>query len=131
VEIPEAQFERPNVQLQTITQVQFESAGWGDTSEVVAPASAPQLSRFQPVDPASFARRAGLTAGQVASVLLTVEVLPNGRTGTVEVLRGFGDPMVDAAAVAYARHLRWTPGTQNHHAQPMRINLPVALVWNA
>ena len=62
-----------------------------------------QLSRFQPVNPASFARRAGLTAGQVAGVLLTVEVLPNGRTGTVEVLRGFGDAMVDAAAVAYAR----------------------------
>src|SRR2546430_11752734 len=38
-------------------------------------------------NPASFARRAGLTAGQVAGVLLTVEVLPNGRTGTVEVLR--------------------------------------------
>jgi len=83
------------------------------------------------VNPASFARRAGLTAGQVAGVLLTVEVLPNGRTGTVEVLRGFGNAMVDAAAVAYARHLRWTPGTQNHHAQPMRINLPVVLVWNA
>ena len=30
VEIPEAFFERPNVQLQTITQVQFESGGWGD-----------------------------------------------------------------------------------------------------
>ncbi len=131
VEIPEAFFERPNVQLQTITQVQFESGGWGDISQVVAPSSAPQLSRFQPVDPASFARRAGLTAGQVASVLLTVEVLPNGRTGTVEVLRGFGNAMVDAAAVAYARQLRWTPGTQNYHAQPMRINLPVVLVWNA
>ena len=131
VEIPEAFFERPNVQLQTITQVQFESDEWGDISQVVAPSSAPQLSRFQPVDPASFARRAGLTPGQVASVLLTVEVLPNGRTGTVEVLRGFGDAMVDAAAVAYARQLRWTPGTQNHHARPMRINLPVVLVWNA
>src|SRR5438445_4514728 len=40
VEIPETFFERPKVQLQTITQVQFESGEWGDISQVVAPSSA-------------------------------------------------------------------------------------------
>jgi TonB family protein len=129
--IAEVALETPRIALQSITQVQFESAEWGDISGVTASSSAPQLSRFQPITPALFARRAGLASGQAASVVLTVEILPDGTVGTVEVTRSFGDPAIDAAAVAYARRLRWVPGTQNHHAQAMRINLPVTLVWNA
>jgi TonB family protein len=130
VPIADVALETPTVELQSITQIQFESAEWGDISGVTASSSAPQLSQFQPVNPATFARRAGLAAGQAASIVLTVEILPNGTVGSVEVSRGFGDPVVDAAAIAYARRLRWIPGTQNHHAQAIRINLPITLVWN-
>ena len=119
------------VSSDAIRLVRFKSEEWGDISRVTAPSSAPQLSRFQAVTPGSFARRAGLKAGQVASVVLAVEILPDGTVGAVEVPRGSGDLAIDAAAVAYARHLRWIPGTQEHRARAMRITLPVTLVWNS
>jgi TonB family protein len=128
--IPEVTPATPRVS-RAITMVQFESPDWGDISGVTAPTSAPILSRFQPVDSADFARSAGLQPGQAASVVLTVEVLPDGTVGAVEIARSSGDAAVDAAAAAYARELRWIPGTREHHAEAMRINLPVTLVWNA
>src|SRR5580658_797498 len=121
VPVPEVTLEVPTADLDSIRFVQFESGEWGDTSGIVAPASAPQLARFQPVDPGSFARRAGLAPGQGASVVLVVEVLRDGHTGSVELSRGCGHPAVDAAAVAYARLLRWTPGTRDHQAEIMRV----------
>jgi TonB family protein len=129
--VPVPEVTPPRVRFESLERVRFESVDWGDISNITAPASAPTLSRFQPVDPAVFARLAGLRAGQVASVVLTVEVLPDGTVGSVEVTRGMGDSAVDAAAVAYVRHLRWIPGTREHHAEAMRISLPVTLVWNA
>ncbi len=127
--IPEVTLARPRLALNTITLIRFESADWGDVSGVLAPASAPQLSRFQRVNPATFAHRAGLAAGQPASIVLTIEVLPDGTAGAIEVARAYDDPAVDAAAIAYARQLRWIPGTKNRHAESMRVNLPVTLVW--
>lgn len=131
VPVPELKLIQPRAALDSIRMVRFTSADWGDISGVTASASAPQLSRFQPVDPAVFARRAGLSEGQVASLVLAVEVLPDGRTGTVWMARGSGNPAADEAAVAYVRQLRWIPGTRDHHAEVMRINLPVTLVWQA
>jgi TonB family protein len=127
--VPEVALATPRIDLKAITMIRFESADWGDISGIVAPCSAPTLSRFQPVSAAAFARRAGLRQGQAASVVLTIEVLPDGTVGMIEVARGFGDPAVDAAAVAFGRSLRWIPGTRDHHAEAMRINLPVTLVW--
>jgi len=131
VPIAEVVLDTPKIDFNGITQIQFESAEWGDISGVVAPASAPQLSRFQPVRVETFARRARLPAGQVASIVLTVEVLPDGTVGAIEITRGSKNPLADAAAVAYARRLRWIPGTDNHHAEAMRVQLPVTLAWNA
>lgn len=128
--VPEVTLSTPPMQ-KAIRVVRFESRDWGDISGVTAPASAPMLSRFQRVTPASFARLAGLDAGQAVSILLAVEVLPDGSVGAVEVVRGSGSAAIDAAAVAYARKLRWVPGTEGHRAQTMRINFPVTLVWTA
>ena len=127
--IPEVALATPRTTLNAITMIQLESEDWGDISGVVAPCSAPTLSRFQPVSAAAFARRAGLRQGQAASVVLTIEVLPDGTVGMIEVAKGFGDPAVDAAAVAFARSLRWIPGTRDHQAEAMHINVPVTLVW--
>jgi hypothetical protein len=41
--------------------------------------------------PGSFARRAGLSRGQAATVVLVVEFLADGRTGSVEVSRSSGN----------------------------------------
>lgn len=131
VPVPEVTVEVPKLDPNSIRLIQFESGEWGDTSGIVAPASAPQLARFQPVNPRTFARRAGLAPGESASVVLLVEVLRDGHTGSVELFRGCGHPNVDAAAVAYARLLRWIPGTRDHHAEVMRVDLPVMLMWIA
>jgi TonB family protein len=131
VPIPEVTLQSPPVVVSALQMIKFEADDWGDISGVVAAASAPQLSRLQPVDATVFARNAGLALGQPATVVLIVEVLADGRVGTVEVARGSGDPSVDAAAVAYSRHLRWTPGTRDHQAETMRVTLPVTLVWNS
>ena len=131
VPIPEVTLDLPRMNSRSIRLIQFESEDWGDISQVVAPSSAPQLSRFQPVDPAILARQAGLAPGQAASVVLTVEVLPDGTVGRIEIARTSGDLAVDAAAVAYGRALRWVPGTREHRAEAMRISLPVTLVWTA
>jgi len=130
VPIPEVSVATQVLRLDSLQALRYESSDWGDISAVVAPASAPQLSHFQPVDPASFARHAGLPADQARSVVLTVEVLADGRSGAIEMTRGTGDAAVDKAALAYARQLRWIPGTQNRRAQAMRVSLPVTLVWN-
>ena len=129
--LPEVISVSPVIRLSPLQAVDFVAEEWGDISGVVAPASAPQLSRFQRVTPSTFAREAGLLAGQTASVVVTVEVLADGSAGVVEVTRGSGDPAVDEAAVAYCRQLHWIPGTREHHAETMRVTLPVTLVWTA
>jgi TonB family protein len=75
--------------------------------------------------PGSFARRAGLSRGQAATVVLVVEFLADGRTGSVEVSRSSGNSAADAEAIAYVRLLRWTPGTRDRRAEAMRVSLPV------
>jgi len=129
--LPEMTFASPVIRPPSLQEVDFVADEWGDISGVTAEASAPQLSRFQRVTPSSFARQAGLAPGQTASVVVTVEVLADGRTGAIEVTRGSGNPAVDEAAVAYCRQLHWIPGTHEHHAETMRVSLPVTLVWTA
>jgi len=98
-----------------------------DISGVIGSVSSPELARAQFVDAKSYAQRAGLTPGHSVTVLFVLEVLADGTVGSVTLLRGTGNPEVDNAALAYAQLLRWTPGTVNHHAQGMRIQLPVTL----
>lgn len=112
-----------------ITAIQFESSDWGDISGVVASASAPQLSRFQPVSASNFARRAGLAKGEARTAVVNVEVRADGTVGYIELSRSSGRQPIDEAAIAYARRLRWIPGTSNHHAQAVRVSLPITLVW--
>jgi hypothetical protein len=60
---PEITLASPQIHPTALQEIEFISDEWGDVSGVVAPASAPQLSRFQPVEAATFARRAGLGGG--------------------------------------------------------------------
>lgn len=98
-----------------------------DESGVVGAASAPRLSRLQPVTPAAFARDAGVTPGHPVTVVLAILISENGRVNDVQVTRSCGTAAVDAAAVGYARKLRWIPGTQDRQPRAMRITFPVIL----
>jgi TonB family protein len=62
------------------------------------------------IDPTQFARRAGLLAGEGATVVLRVEVLGSGELGRIEVDVSGGTDEVDRAAIAYMRAVTWTGG---------------------
>jgi TonB family protein len=88
------------------------------TLDVIAPpvtleaaTAAPKVDpSYAPVDTHSFAMRAGLTPGQGATVVLRIEVRPDGTSGRVIVEVSSGRPQVDAAAVDAARAEHWIPG---------------------
>jgi TonB family protein len=126
VPIPEVQVHLSEPELKTLQMVRFDDNS-KDISGVIGSVSSPELARAQFVDPKSYAQRAGLSPGHSVTVLFVLEVLADGTVGAVTLLRGTGNPAVDDAAVAYVRLLRWTPGTVNHEAQAMRIQLPVTL----
>jgi len=91
------------------------------------PFSAPRLNREWQVDILPYALKAGLAVGQRARVMLAVEVLPNGTTGSVVVERSGGSEIVDAAAIEYIRSCRWIPGSVQGQAAAMRIRHQVVL----
>jgi TonB family protein len=128
VPVPDLQLRQVPVDSGTIQIVRFEDSEQGDISGVIAPESAPHLTGSQLTDTAAFAKRAGLAPGHPATVVLNIEVLVDGSVGTVEVVRSYGDVAVDAAAVEYARSLRWVPGTFHLQARSVRIRFPVTLV---
>jgi periplasmic protein TonB len=94
-----------------------------------APGSGPVL-----VEPRIDARR-GLTEpvyppsairqNQAGTVVLSVEVLPNGRVGDVRIERSSGYPALDESAVREARRWRLIPGTRDGTAVPMWKQVPI------
>lgn len=62
------------------------------------------LSRTTPAYPA-VARQ----AGQEGTALLQVEILPNGRTGEINIIRSSGYPTLDEAAVQTVRQWKFIP----------------------
>jgi TonB family protein len=74
-----------------------------------------------------FERKASLKPGQMVRVILRVEVLPDGATGTVAIDTASGIPSADSAAVEYARSLRWVPASYGGEPTTMKVRLPVIL----
>jgi TonB family protein len=126
VALPEMHLLSPTVD-QTITNVSFEDPDADLVPGIIGPASAPQPDPAVVVDPTPFALRAGLNTGESVTVILTFEVLVDGSVGQVTVVTGTGSSLIDAAAMDYARSLRWIPATTNRRATVRRINFPVTL----
>jgi len=131
VPIPEMQLHRVTPAIDGIQMVRFEDSDAGDISGVIASTSGPQLSRAQIAEVDPYARRAGLSVGRPETTVLVLEVLSDGTVGAVSVSHSSGNTAADAAAMDYARLLRWTPGTVDHRAQTMRISFPVTLAVRA
>ncbi len=94
---------------------------------VISPISTPQPMPSETVDPQWYALRAGMTAGEAATVMLSVEVLADGSVGDVSVTRSGGSAAIDEEAIAYIRRLQWIPGSVHRHARTMRIRWEVVL----
>lgn len=67
------------------------------------------------------ARRQGVEG----TVILSVKVLVDGRTGEVSVKRSSGDPLLDEAAVTAARDWRFLPATQGSKPVDAWVDVPV------
>jgi TonB family protein len=124
--LPEMHLLSPTLD-QTITNVTFEDPDADLVPGIIGPSSAPQPDLTVVVDPAPYALRAGLNTGEAVTVILAVEVLADGSAGQVIVVTGTGNSMIDAAAMEYARSLRWIPATMNRRAKVTRITFPVTL----
>jgi hypothetical protein len=129
IPIPEVKVVSIKNNVTGLTQVRFEDAEQGDISSVVAANSAPRLTEtcLQACDLAPFASAAGLTPGQVVTVVLMVEVLADGSTGLTDLVNSSGNVAADGEAIRYARSLHWIPGTKDHRAVSMRIRFPITL----
>ena len=79
------------------------------------------------IDPAPFARRAGLATGQGATVVLRVEVLGSGDIGRIEIDVSGGTPEIDREAIAYATALQWVGGMVDGQPASMWIRWGVRL----
>lgn len=92
---------------------------------VIAPRSAPQVDTTAWVDMAPYAQRAGLRAGEGATVVLRVLVNSDGYATNVEIDVSSGSSTIDATAVEYALALRWLPGTESGAPAPTWVRWPI------
>jgi protein TonB len=97
---------------------QQEAAGSGPV--LVEPRIDPRRGLSEPAYPASDIR-----LEHVGTVVLSVEVLPNGRVGDVRIERSSGYPGLDESALREARRWRLIPGTRDGVAVPMRKQIPI------
>jgi periplasmic protein TonB len=97
---------------------QQEAAGSGPV--LVEPRIDPRRALSEPEYPVSEIRQ-----NHYGTVVLSVEVLPNGRVGDVRIERSSGYPRLDESAVREARGWRLIPGTRDGTAVPMRKLIPI------
>ena len=125
--VPEVTLEVPRVESSSLEVVQFDTSIEDELAGVIAPASAPRLSRFQTADLAVYARRAQVVVGEARTVVLSVQVGEDGGAASVDVARSCGDVTADRAAIDYALELRWIPATRDRQPIAARVLLPVTL----
>jgi protein TonB len=92
----------------------------GSGPVLVEPRIDPRRGLTEPAYPPSDIREQN-----VGTVVLSVEVLPNGRVGDVRIERSSGHPGLDESAVREARRWRLIPGTRDGVATPMWKSIPI------
>lgn len=110
----------------TLTGIFRES---GDVSPpapvVVEPRIDSRRGLTEPPYPASEIRQ-----GHEGTVLLSLEVLPNGRVGEVRLDRSSGFPKLDESAMREAKRWRFIPGTSDGTPQAMWKQVPITFRLN-
>lgn len=129
--LPRPQLLSAALNIPTLTEFTFEEPDADEVPGVIGVMSAPRPLGLRAAVAALHAARAGLLAGESVTVVLSVEVLPNGSVGQVSVQSSSGNPSVDLEAVALARDMQWLPGTLRRHAVNMRVQYPVTLTGSS
>ena len=73
----------------------------------------------------AYSKGARLAAGEIATVVILVDVDSRGRVTRAIVVRSTGGAEVDEAALAYARETRWIPGHIAGAPSSMQASLTV------
>ncbi len=127
VPLPVLHLSSPHPTQPTLVNVTFEDPDADIVPGVTAATSAPHPDPADRIDETLFALRAGLMTGESVTIVLRVDVLPDGSIGDVSVQSSSGNPAADLEALALARARRWIPGTLHQHAVAMRIQYVVTL----
>ena len=87
---------------------------------IIEPKTDPRFPFTQPAYPNSEIR-----LGHEGTVLLRVQILPNGRVGEIQVEESSGFVKLDESAAREARSYRMKPGMQNGVATVMWVRVPI------
>jgi TonB family protein len=85
----------------------------------------PRMDARSSPDFSTYSKGAGLPDGEIATVVILVDVDSRGRVTRAIVVRSTGGAAADAAALAYARETRWIPGHVAGAPSSMQANLTV------
>lgn len=129
--LPRPELLSPTLAVPTLTEFAYEEPDPTEVPGIIGATSAPHPLSLSATVAAQHAVRAGLLAGESVTVVLSVEVLPDGSVGRVSVQSSSGNPEVDLEAVASVRDMRWIPGTQRRHAIAMRVQYSLTLTGSS
>lgn len=87
----------------------------------------PRVDPTSTLDLESYSARISLPQGQIATVVVLVDVAEDGRVTHALVVRSTGSAAANAAALEYARGLNWIPGRIAGEPRPMQASLTVTL----
>lgn len=93
--------------------------------DVIEPSIDPSRGLSEPVYPAGEIR-----LNHTGTVILSVQVLENGRVGAVRIEKSSGYPQLDAAATREAARWRLTPGTRDGVPVAMWKQIPITFRLN-
>ena len=87
----------------------------------------PKIDPDMRLDVASYSARALLPPGVVATVILALEIGPDGSVMSAKVVRSNAEDAANQAALAYALATQWMPGRIDGEPRAMQASLTVIL----
>jgi hypothetical protein len=98
-----------------------------DSESTMPSVQSPVIDPEIHLDVSAYSARAELTPGAVTTVILLLEVGPDGSVRTAKVMRGGPNEKALEAAVEYAMATRWIPGRIDGEPRAMQASLTVVL----
>jgi hypothetical protein len=87
----------------------------------------PMIDPEMQLDVSSYNARAGLPVGVVATVILLLEIGPDGSVMSAEVTRSNAEATANEVALDYAKATQWMPGRVDGEPRAMQASLTVIL----
>lgn len=97
------------------------------SSESEMTVDAPRIDPSFSVDIAYYSARANLSPGVIATILLLLEIAPDGSVVSAQIIRSSAGDAANAAAMQYAQATRWMPGKVDGEPRAMQASLTVIL----